>query len=61
MTSEELLATAEIHLITATKTGKDTIDLERAMRTLNHCIETQNELDIEFACEVLRTEIEELK
>lgn len=61
MTNEELLATAEIRLIMATKAGKDTVDLEKAMRTLNHCVE-KNLIDgIDFARAVLLTEIEELK
>lgn len=45
----------------ATKAGKDTVDLEKAMRTLNHCVE-KNLIDgIDFARAVLLTEIEELK
>ena len=61
MTNEELLATAEIRLIMATKARKDTIDLEKAMRTLNYCVENKAIDGIDFARAVLLTEIEELK
>lgn len=61
MTNEELLATAEVALIRARKAGKDTVDLQKAINTLNYSTEINNELAIGFARAVLLTEIEELK
>jgi hypothetical protein len=61
MTNEELLATAEVALIRASKAGKDCVDLQKAINTLSHCVEN-NQIDgIDFARAVLLTEIEELK
>ena len=61
MTNEELLATAEVALMIAAKAGKDTVDLQKAINTLNYSTEINNELAIGFARAVLLTEIEELK
>lgn len=61
MTNEELLATAEIALIRASKASKDVTDLKRAVHSLYYCIDTKSESAMEFARAVLLTEIEELK
>ena len=61
MTNEELLATAEVALIRAGKAGKDCVDLQKAINTLQYSIDINNELAIGFAKAVLLTEIEELK
>lgn len=61
MTNEELLATAEVAMMIAAKAGKDTVDLQKAINTLNYSTEINNELAIGFARAVLLTEIEELK
>ena len=61
MTNEELLATAEVATIRALKNGKDTVDLQRAINTLEFCIKSENQESIDFARAVLLTEIEELK
>lgn len=61
MTNEELLATAEVAMMIAAKAGKDTVDLQKAINTLNYSTEINNELAIGFARAVLMTEIEELK
>lgn len=61
MTNEELLATAEVALILASRQKKDTVDLQRAINTLEHCMERPSAVDIDFASAVLLTEIEELK
>ena len=61
MTNEELLATAEVATIRALKNGKDTVDLQRAINTLEFCIKNKNQESIDFARAVLLTELEELK
>ena len=61
MTNEELLATAEVATIRALKNGKDTADLQRAINTLDFCIKSGNQESVDFASDVLLTEIEELK
>ena len=61
MTNEELLATAEVAIIRAWKSGKDTVDLQRAINTLTACIKDGSHGSIDFARDVLMTEIEELK
>lgn len=61
MTNEELLATAEVALVTAGRMGKDFTDLKRAIHGLNYCIDTGVKEIIDFARAVLLTEIEELK
>lgn len=61
MTNEELLATAEVALLKASKRNQDTVDLQRAINTLQYSIDINNELAIGFARAVLLTEIEELK
>jgi hypothetical protein len=61
MTNEELLATAEVALIKASRRKKDVVDLQRAINTLETCIKDGSIRSIEFAREVLITEIEELK
>ena len=61
MTNEELLATAEVVLLKASRQKKDTIDLQRAINTLEACIKDGSLGSIEFARDVLITEIEELK
>lgn len=61
MTNEELLATAEVALLKAARQKKDVTDLQRAINTLAVCIEDDSFKSIEFAREVLLTEIEELK
>lgn len=61
MTNEELLATAEVEIIRAGKVGKDCVNLQKAINTLNYSTEINNELAIGFARTVLLTEIEELK
>lgn len=61
MTNEELIATAEVAMMIAAKAGKDTVDLQKAINTLNYSTEINNELAIGFAKAVLLTEIEELK
>jgi hypothetical protein len=60
MTNEELLATAEVALIKASRRKKDIVDLQRAINTLAVCIKDDSLGSIEFAREVLLTEIEEL-
>lgn len=61
MTNEELIATAEVAMMIAAKAGKDTVNLQKAINTLNYSTEINNELAIGFARAVLMTEIEELK
>ena len=61
MTNEELIATAEIILLKAARQKKDVVDLQRAINTLEACIKDGSIRSIEFAREVLITEIEELK
>lgn len=61
MTNEELLATAEVALLKAERRKQDTYDLRRAINTLEHCMEKQSVVNIDFARAVLLTEIEELK
>ena len=61
MTNEELLATAEVALIKASRQKKDTVDLQRAINTLEACIKDGSLGSIDFARDVLITEIEELK
>jgi hypothetical protein len=61
MTNEELLATAEVMLLKASRQKKDTVDLQRAINTLETCIKDGSHGSIDFAREVLITEIEELK
>lgn len=61
MTNEELLATAEIILLKATRRKKDVVDLQRAINTLDVCIKDGSHGSIDFARAVLMTEIEELK
>jgi hypothetical protein len=61
MTNEELLATAEVALLKASRQKKDTVDLQRAINTLDVCIKDGSHGSIEFARAVLLTEIEELK
>ena len=61
MTNEELLATAEIILLKAARRKKDVTDLQRAINTLEACIKDGSLGSIEFARDVLMTEIEELK
>lgn len=61
MTNEELLATAEVALLKAGRRKQDTYDLKRAINTLECCMEKQSAVDIDFARDVLLTEIEELK
>lgn len=60
MTNEELIATAEIILLKAARQKKDTVDLQRAINTLEACIKDGSHGSIEFARDVLLTEIEEL-
>lgn len=60
MTNEELIATAEVALIKATRQKKDTTDLQRAINTLDACIKDGSLGSIDFARDVLITEIEEL-
>jgi hypothetical protein len=61
MTNEELLATAEVALIKASRRKKDVVDLQRAINTLEVCIKDGSHGSIDFARDVLLTEIEELK
>lgn len=61
MTNKELFATAEVALLKARRQKKDTVDLQRAINTLDVCIKDGSHRDIEFARAVLLTEIEELK
>lgn len=61
MTNEELLATAEVALLKASRQKQDTYDLQKAINTLQYSIDINNELAIGFARAVLLTEIEELK
>lgn len=61
MTNEELLATAEVALLKASRQKQDTYDLQKAINTLQYSIDINNELAIGFAKAVLLTEIEELK
>lgn len=56
-TNEELLATAEVELIKANKTGIDVVDLQKAINTLHYCIETQQDLSISFSSAILFAEI----
>ncbi len=60
MTNEELLATAEVVLLKASRRKKDTVDLQRAINTLEACIKDGSLGSIDFARAVLMTEIEEL-
>jgi len=60
MTNEELLATAEVALIKASRRKKDVTDLQRAINTLEVCIKDGSLGSIDFARDVLMTEIEEL-
>ena len=60
MTNEELIAIAEVALIKASRRKKDTVDLQRAINTLNACIKDGSLGSIDFARDVLMTEIEEL-
>lgn len=43
MTNEELLATAEVALIKASRRKKDIVDLQRAINTLDACIKDVDE------------------
>ena len=61
MTNEEVLATAEIILLKAARQKKDVVDLQRAINTLEVCIKDGSHGSIDFARDVLSTEIEELK
>ena len=61
MTNEELIATAEVVLLKASRQKKDFTDLQRAINTLEACIKDGSLGSIEFARDVLMTEIEELK
>ena len=61
MTNEELLATAEVILLKAARRKKDVTDLQRAINTLEVCIKDGSHGSIDFARDVLITEIEELK
>ena len=61
MTNEELLATAEVALLRAGRQKQDTVDLQRAINTLSHCVDNNIIDGIDFARAVLLTEIEELK
>ena len=61
MTNEELLATAEVALLKANKAGKDTVDLQKAINTLQLSINIDCRRSIQFSRSVLETEIEELK
>lgn len=61
MTNEELLATAEVALLKASRQKQDVYDLKRAINTLEYCIEKHSPTDIDFARAVLLIEIEELK
>ena len=61
MTNEELIATAEVAMLKASKAGKNTVDLQKAINTLQYSIDINNELAIGFAKAVLLAEIEELK
>ena len=61
MTNEELLATAEVALIKASRRKRDVVDLQRAINTLDACIKDGSLGSIDFARDVLMTEIEELK
>ena len=61
MTNEELLATAEVALLKAARQKQDVTDLQRAINTLEYCMGRQSLVDINFARDVLLTEIEELK
>lgn len=61
MTNEELIATAEIVLLKAGRKKQDVYDLQKAINTLRFCIATIDQSGIEFAIDVLLTEIEELK
>ena len=61
MNNEELLATAEVALLKATRRKKDVVCLRRAINTLEACIKDGSLGSIDFARDVLITEIEELK
>lgn len=61
MTNEELIATAEIILLKAARQKKDVVCLQRAINTLEACIKDDSHGSIDFARDVLMTEIEELK
>ena len=61
MTNEELIATAEVALLKANKAGKDTVDLQKAINTLEYTMSYVDEKAKGFARAVLLTEIEELK
>ena len=61
MTNEELLATAEVEMLKASRQKQDITDLQKAINTLAHCIENNLIDGIDFARAVLLTEIEELK
>ena len=61
MTNEELIATAEVVLLKASRRKKDTVDLQRAINTLEACIKDGSLGSIDFARDVLMTEIEEMK
>lgn len=61
MTHEELIATAEVAMLKANKAGKDTVDLQKAINTLQYCIKIGGDISVNMARSVLLTEIEELK
>jgi len=57
-TNDELIAIAEVELIKANKAGLDVVDLQKAINTLQYCIETKQELSIGFSRAILFAEID---
>ena len=57
-TNEELIAIAEVELLKSNKSGLDVVDLQKAINTLQYCIEIKQELSIGFARAILFAEIE---
>ena len=59
MTNDELLTLAHAILIRCAETGQDCIEIEKAVNTINHAQETQQDTDFAFA--VLAAEIEDFE
>ncbi len=59
MTNDELLTLAHAILIRCAETGQDCVEIEKAINTINHAQETQQ--DTIFAFAVLAAEIEDFE
>lgn len=59
MTNDEILTIAHAILIRCAETGQDCIEIQKAVNTINHAQETQQ--DTIFAFAVLATELEDFE